>query len=280
LDSEEEPAIYTVDDFDWEAKKELLDAFAELRTVCVKTAGGCSGSQAPCDCGACFKCLHSQVKSPRHGDVLDEQLMVTARRAIDACPAVSHLKSRILHVVAKVSPVLTSVFSKHNVQKSFEIPGVYPLYPLRVLSQFAGIKDISDQLRDQLLIIIHTLADWCWEHTDEAFIPDSLLSDLGVPMCDVQRMKEETGKSRDDFYALNSQRGGRITRESAQSWAVQKYQQFVREQEEKTAKKKKRAEAAASKERKRQQKAALAAARARTKTQPKQVGEMQSVPCA
>jgi hypothetical protein len=111
--------------------------------------------------------------------------MVTARRAIDACPAVSHLKSRILHVVAKVSPVLTSVFSKHNVQKSFEIPEVYPLDPLRVLSQFAGIKDIPDQLRDQLLITIHTLADWCREHADEAFIPDSLLSDLGVPMCDV-----------------------------------------------------------------------------------------------
>ena len=125
--------------------------------VCVKTAGGCSGKQAPCDCGACFKCLHAQVENPRHGDVLDEQIMVAARKAIDECPAVSHLSSKIMHVVAKVSPVLTSVFSKHNVQRSFEIPGVCPLDPLRALDQVA--EDIPEQLREQLLGVIFTLAD-------------------------------------------------------------------------------------------------------------------------
>jgi hypothetical protein len=167
-DSEDEPPReYTVSDFDWGATQELVDVLSELRMVSVKTAGGCSGSQAPCDCGACFKCMHAQVKNPRHGDVLDEQIVLAARRAIDACPAVAHLKSRILHVVAKVSPVLASVFSKHNVQKSCEIPGVYPLDPLRVLSQFAGFENIPDHLRDELLIVIHTLADWCRENPNE-----------------------------------------------------------------------------------------------------------------
>lgn len=273
-DTDDVPVIYSVDDFDWdEEKEELIDAFAEMRMVCVKTAGGCSGSQAPCDCGACFKCLHAQVKNPRHGDVLDEQVMIAAQRAIDACPAVSHLRSKILHVVAKVSPVLASVFSKHNVQKAFEIPGVYPLDPMRVLNQFAGIQDIPDSLRDHLLSVIHTLADWCRVHPDEPFIPDSLLSELDVPMCDAQRKKEEKGKSRDKFYAMNSQRAGRITRESAKSWTAQKYQQFVHEQEEKIARTKKRAETAASKERKRKHKTALAAARTRTKKHPRQVGK-------
>ena len=273
-DSEDEPPReYTVSDFDWGATQELVDVLSELRMVSVKTAGGCSGSQAPCDCGACFKCMHAQVKNPRHGDVLDEQIVLAARRAIDACPAVAHLKSRILHVVAKVSPVLASVFSKHNVQKSCEIPGVYPLDPLRVLSQFAGFENIPDHLRDELLIVIHTLADWCRENPNEPFIPDALLSELGVPLCDAQQKKEATGKSRDDFYALNSQRAGRITRKSAQSWAVKKYQQFVREQEERLVRKKKQAESTASKERKRKQKSAIAAARVLTKAHPRQAGE-------
>ena len=116
----------------------------------MKTAGGCSGGQAPCDCGGCHKCLHAQSKNPRAGDVLDEQVIFAAKAAIDKCPAVSHLEAKILHVVAQLSPVLTSVYSKRNVQRSFEISGVWPLDPLRVLEQWKGFESTSDQQRDCL----------------------------------------------------------------------------------------------------------------------------------
>jgi hypothetical protein len=271
-DTDDEPAIYTVDDFDWEETEEIVDEFAKLRIVFAKTAGGCSGRQAACDCGACFKCLHAQVKNPRQGDVLDEAVMAAARRAIDACPAVSQWKSRILHVVARVYPVLASVFSKHNVQRSFEIPGVYPLDPLIVLSQCEGFENMPESLRDHLLSIISTAADWCREHTDQPFLPEPVLTELGVPVSAVQRKKEETGKVRGAYYALNSGRAGRVTRESCHSWTAKNYQQYMGELLERANRKRKREAAAASREKKKQQQHAISDARAFSRKHPMQAG--------
>ena len=50
------------------------------------------------------------------------------------------------------------MFSKHNILRSFSIPGVWPLDPLCVLREWKGFEAMPSGLPDKLLSIATTLA--------------------------------------------------------------------------------------------------------------------------
>jgi hypothetical protein len=240
-DTDDDPVTYSADDIlNWGARDQLLDQFAEHKVAAMKTGGGCSGTQNPCDCGVCFKSIHAQSRNPRPGNVPDELVIAAAKRAIEGCerlnpPAFAQLKKQILHLVATEQPILADVFSKHNILRSFSIPGVWPLDPLCVLRQWKGFEAMPSGLPDKLLSIATTLAKDLRAKQDKMFVQESELTRLGAPMTAKQQKKEETGKSRDLWYAINSGRAGRLTNPSLHRWTTEKLNQVATERRDESS---------------------------------------------
>lgn len=155
----------------------------------IKWPASCSTLMQPCDVSHCFPALTKAIREPVVGGSPDFAVWLpSVLQELDAASI------RVYKEFLEALPQrLSAAFCAGNIQGGWEVSGIFPLKPLRILERCKMWRHLTTVQREAILAAIPALQDYARQHGE---VPDSV-------------MQDEIPKAVLDFGTMMVEHGGR-----------------------------------------------------------------------